>query len=123
MWYDGSHGSWVEEDGCRDYDIWVEVRKGDCVWRGRYWESCCDYKSDIQDINCGHDRISWDSILGAKKYQLEFDFDAKNFQCRPAQVDSFSKIKWVSPYPRWSVPDHYPSFFYEGESRVLCRYR
>ncbi len=42
-WSTGSTGSYVMMMGAYYNTLTVEVRKGDCIWRGRYWKSCSQY--------------------------------------------------------------------------------
>lgn len=43
-WSTGSTGAYVMMMGSYYNTLTVEVRKGDCIWRGRYWKSCNQYK-------------------------------------------------------------------------------
>lgn len=43
-WSTGSSGAYVMMMGTYFNTLTVEVRKGDCIWRGRYWKSCHQYK-------------------------------------------------------------------------------
>jgi hypothetical protein len=42
-WSTGSRDSWVRLMGPYHNTLRVEVRKGDCIWRGRYWKACENY--------------------------------------------------------------------------------
>ncbi|HEX5625480.1 MAG TPA: hypothetical protein VFX48_05655, partial [Saprospiraceae bacterium] len=44
-WSTGGKGAYVMLMGNYYNTLTVEVRKGDCVWRGRYWKSCNGYEA------------------------------------------------------------------------------
>lgn len=56
-WSTGATGAYVMLMGPYFNTLSVEVRKGDCVWRGRYWKSCEHYQKDQRmelDPNCSN---------------------------------------------------------------------
>ena len=46
LWSNGSTNSYVHIMAPYYNTLTVEVRKGECIWRGRYWKSCDLYKGN-----------------------------------------------------------------------------
>lgn len=77
-WSTGETGIASMQKGCFNYTLSVEVRRGDCVWHGRYRPSCEKYNGfrgyENQMKRDGSPIIEWESlqpiIESYKEYQL-----------------------------------------------------
>ncbi|MEP7197642.1 MAG: hypothetical protein ABI851_14075 [Saprospiraceae bacterium] len=47
-WSTGGNGAYVDMMQPYYNTLSVEVKKGDCIWRGRYWKKCDDYNNNIE---------------------------------------------------------------------------
>lgn len=43
VWSDGSTGAYIHRMGPYYNNVWAEVRKGDCSWRGKYIKQCSQF--------------------------------------------------------------------------------
>ena len=57
-WSDGSDQAYVRKMGPYYNNLWAEVRRGDCVWRGKYIKSCRQFGNHLGSLRQLYTRSS-----------------------------------------------------------------